>query len=519
MIPKLARTLFSRGAMPAPSIRRFVRVFVGLTLLTGEASGQVPQNGWIAWASDRQDSRHEIYLMQADGSNVQRLTQSGGVHPSWSPDGAWIAYEAADGSAHVMRWDKSEDKQVFTGTPRFWMHDGSGLFCSDKNDVYHLVDPDTGSSKQLYKKSDFGKVASKSFSPNGITHDGVYLMGWSDLYRTGFTGDNGTFKAYNAAVILDLTDKAKVYFFGDGCEPTAPPSGSLIYHVCGTSGQCPYGPDIVRMDVKDLATRASYATEISHDDADWGHEYFPRVSNDNKWLVYGATTGCHDHNTCDYEIFVHALGGGNSARTRVTTDSHNDQWPHLWVGALWQPVTTPELTLSPTALSFDAGSGTGEQTVTVKNTGEGTLGPVSTAVSYGTGSGWLTVSAEGAGNSQTLRVGVKLAGLAGGSYSATIQVTEPSAESSPRSVAVTLTVPVSEAGVPVATEAGVPRQADAGVGYQLISDQLVGGCAMGAATWAGDPAVMVALALVMVALTLLLRLLGRRGRKRNERSR
>ena len=38
----------------------------------------------------------EIYLMDADGSNV-RLLMGGGVNPTWSPDGKYIAYESATG--------------------------------------------------------------------------------------------------------------------------------------------------------------------------------------------------------------------------------------------------------------------------------------------------------------------------------------------------------------------------------------------------------------------------------------
>ena len=38
----------------------------------------------------------EIYLMDADGSNV-RLLMGGGVNPTWSPDGKYIAYESRTG--------------------------------------------------------------------------------------------------------------------------------------------------------------------------------------------------------------------------------------------------------------------------------------------------------------------------------------------------------------------------------------------------------------------------------------
>jgi len=298
------------------------------------AAADVPSNGWVVWASDRESGRHEIYVMKADGTGVMRLTQKGGEFPGWSPDGKWVAYTyTPDRSTHVMRHNGSGDKKVCDGSFRFWMWDGSGLVCGI-SDSYYVVNPDTGASKLLFKKSDFSQVSSKILNPGGITRDGRYLVGHTDLFRTGFTATNGTFKAYHAAAIFDFTDKSKVYFFGDGCEPTTPPTGSLVYHVCGGGACGTTHPAPYKMDTGDKATRSSYAPEIAHVDADWGHEYFPRISNDNTWMAYGATTGCHDHDTCDYEIFLHRLGGGNDNRTRITTNSANDQWPHVFVGTL-----------------------------------------------------------------------------------------------------------------------------------------------------------------------------------------
>ena len=36
----------------------------------------------------------------------------------------------------------------------------------------------------------------------------------------------------------------------------------------------------------------------------YSHEYFPRVSNDGRWLVWGAAASGHEHDRADYEIFV-----------------------------------------------------------------------------------------------------------------------------------------------------------------------------------------------------------------------
>ena len=67
----------------------------GLITVTGLVSK-------IAFQSDR-DGNYEIYVMDADGSNVQRLTQHAKVNyqASWSPDGKRFAFD----STRDSNWD------------------------------------------------------------------------------------------------------------------------------------------------------------------------------------------------------------------------------------------------------------------------------------------------------------------------------------------------------------------------------------------------------------------------------
>ena len=53
-----------------------------------------PDGRQIAFVSDRSGSP-QLYIMNRDGGNLQRLTFTGSYNaaPTWSPDGRWIAYE------------------------------------------------------------------------------------------------------------------------------------------------------------------------------------------------------------------------------------------------------------------------------------------------------------------------------------------------------------------------------------------------------------------------------------------
>ena len=62
------------------------------------------------------------------------------------------------------------------------------------------------------------------------------------------------------------------------------------------------------------------------------HEYFPRLSPDGKWLVWGATDKGHDHDLFDYELYIWKIGEPVESATRITYHTGNDRWPDIWLG-------------------------------------------------------------------------------------------------------------------------------------------------------------------------------------------
>ena len=65
----------------------------------------------------------------------------------------------------------------------------------------------------------------------------------------------------------------------------------------------------------------------------WSHEYFPRLSADGRWMVFGAAAEGHEHDTADYEIFLWEVGADPATATRLTWHTGNDCWPDLFVTA------------------------------------------------------------------------------------------------------------------------------------------------------------------------------------------
>ena len=61
------------------------------------------------------------------------------------------------------------------------------------------------------------------------------------------------------------------------------------------------------------------------------HEYFPELSADGKWLVWGITQRGHDHDIADYEIYLWEVGTPQESAVRLTYHSGNDRWPDIFI--------------------------------------------------------------------------------------------------------------------------------------------------------------------------------------------
>jgi TolB protein len=103
-----------------------------LTDLPGDWTAALSPDGTrIAWSRDGGNGR-DIYIMQADGSDVRRLTGNdfSSYHPSWSPDGTRLVFAGLEvGELFEIDADGSNEVKLSGENERFpeWSPDGKQI--------------------------------------------------------------------------------------------------------------------------------------------------------------------------------------------------------------------------------------------------------------------------------------------------------------------------------------------------------------------------------------------------------
>ena len=189
-------------------------------------------NDQIVFASDR-DGNLEIYTMNADGSNIQRLTYNEGqdIDPVWSPDRQQIAFVSArDGNygVFVMRSSGGNPRRITPDDGNYysspaWSPDGNQIaFASDRtgNLDIHAIDLNGNNLRRLTNAP--GDDDEPNWGPDG---------------RIVFSSDrDGSFEIYtmnaNGGNVTRLTFSDNV----DNYSPTWSPDGNEIAFAAVSSG-------------------------------------------------------------------------------------------------------------------------------------------------------------------------------------------------------------------------------------------------------------------------------------------
>jgi Tol biopolymer transport system component len=171
-----------------------------------------PDGSRIAFYSER-DGNAEIYVMDADGGNVRRLTTvaSDEGYPSWSPDGRTITFDSdRDGNFEIyaMNADGTNVRRLTNHPSRdvsaTWAPDGSGIaFMSDRDggfDVY-LMNSDGSNTRRATKTGTSWFPVWSQDSTRLAFHVGrdVHTMpaAGGDLRRLTHDPDNGMYPSWS----------------------------------------------------------------------------------------------------------------------------------------------------------------------------------------------------------------------------------------------------------------------------------------------------------------------------------
>ncbi len=288
-----------------------------------KVSAQTEQNnsllqevsGKILFQSDR-DGDWEIYVMNADGSDVVQLTYNSAddEYPVWSPDGKRIAFKSnRDGNfeIYVMNADGS-NQQRLTEHPSndedpAWSPDGKRLaFHSDRESAMeiYLMNVD-GSGLTQFTKT-IGKNALPAWSPGGkrMAYTGNRYLGWN-VYVTN----------------LDKSDDKKITDGHGACRPDWSPDGTRIAFVSQEADG--------KGDVWSIQPDGSEKMQLTFDEE--RYDYYPAWSPDGNYLTYATTP---DKETGNWEIYVMTANGKRHAQ--ITRDPARDKFPD------WQRGSVPE---------------------------------------------------------------------------------------------------------------------------------------------------------------------------------
>ncbi|MCQ2103435.1 MAG: hypothetical protein MJY98_09455 [Fibrobacter sp.] len=326
--------------------------------------------GVIAWSTSRANSHHDIWLMNADGTGAHALTNSDNVDwfPRISPDGSKVLFNRSKGgwvpendANYPEKWDlwtmdidgANQVKVVENATWGTWRPDGKTIVFSRAGKVFTMDLSSKAETMILDGEVAFNKSGVILQEPN-MSPDGKHLA----ITLRGSMRETGVWNL----------EKGGWTKSGDGCQIDWNFDGSKLYRVNPTGNGGTAAPSEIlwftAKDGKQVEKVGFFGIPKNVRLMDLpgrrSHEYFPRISPDGKWLVWGATDKGHDHDMFDYELYMWKIGEPVETAARITYHSGNDRWPDVWFGkvpAKSAPVAAEAQTVAANAASAAVAGG------------------------------------------------------------------------------------------------------------------------------------------------------------------
>jgi dipeptidyl aminopeptidase/acylaminoacyl peptidase len=298
-------------------------------------------NGKIVWSTSRSSSKHDIWIMNADGTEKKQLTDSPN-NVDWfsrfSPDGKTVLFVRSKNG-----WVSEKDAKYF----RKW--DLWTISLEDQKEKKIVENACWGTWRPDGKDIVFAR-GSKVFTMNIETKEETMILDGNKAFKEGTIvqqpqmSPNGK---YLAATLRGTSRETGIYDLenetwtttGKGCQVNWLPSGDKVVRMNPTGHGGTAAPSEVllipvengkptvnvrkirKMRMMDLPERRR------------SHEYFPQFDSSGKWMVWCATSEGHDHDLYDYEVYIWEKGTGQDEAVRLTFHTANDRWPDIMLEA------------------------------------------------------------------------------------------------------------------------------------------------------------------------------------------
>ncbi|MEN8713077.1 MAG: hypothetical protein ABF326_12885 [Arenicellales bacterium] len=283
-------------------------------------ASELPQ-GFIVWSSNR-SGNHDILKMKLPEREISSLTKHPNAEyfPRISPDGRYVVFARAQKEwvphRNMALWDiilldlESGEERLLAknGNTPTWSTDGSKVYYQRKVTAFAEVDIKTGREQILFASGKGDVKKSVALQTPGYS---------TKTNKMAVTLRHGQ----RMIALLDLNGKLKE--ISDGCQLTWSKNSDFLYYVDhgGKMKNAFYLYD----------PQKEKSTKWLDLPGEYSHEYFPKLSNDEKYLVLGASKGGHEHDSADYEIFLWQVGTAADTATRLTFHTGNDNWPDIYL--------------------------------------------------------------------------------------------------------------------------------------------------------------------------------------------
>jgi len=309
------RAVSKRGTLLAPDSGRAV---ASLAAADGNVSSLL--DGFVVWSSNR-SGNHDIYLRSFPDGALRQLTAHPHTEyfPRISPDGKRIVFARAHqpwvSQRNVYAWDVwmldldtgQERMLAKNGNVPTWSTDGETVYFQRNANQVVSVGVETHEERVLYESGvNVDVVPETELQTPDIASDGRLAVTLRKTMRA-------------TAVVDSESGLTKT---GNGCQLVWTPGERFLLKIDG-GGR---GQNAVYR----INARTFEQEQLFDAPGEFSHEYFPMLSNHGDVLVFGASSGGHEHDTADYEIFAWVVGSDPSDAVRLTHHTGNDCWPDIY---------------------------------------------------------------------------------------------------------------------------------------------------------------------------------------------